>query len=239
LMPIKRFAGALAPVPHLRIVDTSETVFFCAFLYLTSATGFLFHILADQSLQQSRVGLDRFGVFGMLLSSLLGQAQQSSPILDDLRQQLLPLGFVIPVDGRFSFQAAAKIPVQLLLVRPTADRFTGHRRQPARQFFDSVGQQIVGVLHRSFAQGRRRVQSHSNLTTRHSRRVAPHRWTSSAALRPARAAPVGPETPAAHSSVSALLPSPSPTLPSTAGRILSARWPLQNSHPRMPAKTRC
>src|SRR6266571_795537 len=44
----------------------------------------------------------------------------------------------------------------------------------------------------------------------HSRRVAPHRWTSSAAIHPVRAVPVGPETPAAHSSVSARLPSPSP-----------------------------
>src|SRR5207237_4884250 len=71
----------------------------------------------------------------------------------------------------------------------------------------------------------------------HNRRVAPHRWTSSAALHPARAAPVGLETPAAHSSVSALLPSPGPMRPSTAGHILSARWPLQNSLHRMLATT--
>src|SRR5437867_4287045 len=110
-MPIKRFAGALSPVPHLRIVDTNQTVFFCPLLYLTTATGFLFHILADQSLQQRRVRLDRFAVFGMLLSSLLSQVQQSSASLYNLRQLLLALGFVIPVDGRFAFQAAAKIPL--------------------------------------------------------------------------------------------------------------------------------
>src|SRR5437667_10615143 len=108
-MPIKRFASALAPVPHLRIVDTNESVFFGAFLYLTAATGFLFHILADQSLQQSRVGLNRFGMFGVLVPGLLGQAQQSLTILYNLGQQLVPLGFVIPIDGRLSFQAAAKI----------------------------------------------------------------------------------------------------------------------------------
>src|SRR5207237_254907 len=84
LMPIERFAGALAPVPHLRIVDTNVAVFFGAFLDLTTATGFLFHILSDQSLQQGRVGLNRFVLFGMIVPSLLGQAQQSPAILYDL-----------------------------------------------------------------------------------------------------------------------------------------------------------
>src|SRR2546425_1177920 len=146
LMPIKRFAGALAPVPHLRIVDTNEAVLFRAFLYLTTGT----------------------------------------PVFRSRR----PADCTCPSPLPCPTSASCPAPLES---------------------YDSS----------------------------HSRRVAPHQWNSSAALRPAHAARVGPETPAAHSSVSALLPSPGPTRPSIAGRILSARWPLQNSHRRMPAKTRC
>src|ERR1019366_8161028 len=92
-------------------------------------------------------------------------AQQPPGILHDRRQQLLALFFVVPVNRRLAFQAAAKVATQALPLRPRRSRLPFPFRQPARQVFDPFRQQIVGVLHRPLAQDRGGVQRHSDLAT--------------------------------------------------------------------------
>src|SRR5712692_9179188 len=76
--------STLASMPHLGIVDTNDSILFCARLHLAAALRFFFDVLRDQSPQQCGIGLNRLCLLGMLLFPLLRQAQQAPPILHHL-----------------------------------------------------------------------------------------------------------------------------------------------------------
>jgi len=108
---------------------------------LTAAGRLFFHILGDQPPQQSGIGFDGFRLLPMFLFHLFRQAQQSPCIAHNLRQPLLSLLLIIPVNARFPFQAAAKIACQSLLLYPRLLVCAVYFQQPPRQLFDPFPQQ--------------------------------------------------------------------------------------------------
>src|SRR5208282_642197 len=118
LVPIEALARTLAPMPHLRVRHTYHPVLFRPRFDLATARRLLLHILRDQTPQQRGRRGSRFCLLGMGRLRLLGPAQQPPGILHDHRQQLLALFFVVPVNRRLPFQAAAKVAAQALPLRP-------------------------------------------------------------------------------------------------------------------------
>ena len=146
-------------------MNTDNSILFGSLLDLTAAGRLFFHILGDQPPQHSGIGCDGFRLLPMFLFHLFRQAQQSPCIAHNLRQPLLSLLLIIPVNARFPFQAAAKIACQSLLLYPRLLVCAVYFQQPPRQLFDPFPQQVIGVLHGSLAQDGSGIQGQTNLAT--------------------------------------------------------------------------
>src|SRR5215831_13974734 len=137
LVPVEALARTLAPLPHLGIVYTHHPVLGGPLLDLAFPARLLLHLLGHQPLQPCGLGFDPFLVLRVLLLDLLRQAQYPSPVPDHLRQQLLALRLVIPIDRRFPLHTAAPIAAQLVPARPGRDLLPFPFRPSFRQLHHS------------------------------------------------------------------------------------------------------
>ena len=121
----------------------------------TSTVRTALHVLEQQLSQQLRRVNYRLmlrTIGGQPSLGLPGQFQQPVGIGHNCAQQVPPRPLVGPVNFRLTLHATAHVPLVAMSLSPLPQRHILHRRQSPHQLHDAVGQQIVGVLHRSPAQ---------------------------------------------------------------------------------------